>query len=150
MNGFILLVDGDAQHAMSVEASFSSNGLATVVHVVGDGYEALDFLFSSRALEIRGGSQPALILLDLSVPVMHGLHVLQTVKADPRTAEIPVIMLTSPASELDIHAAIKNGADSIVEKPLTFHKLLLAAKRLGIRLDRSGHGLVAGDRLSST
>jgi two-component system, response regulator len=147
MSDFIILADGDTRHAVAALASFSSNGLVSRVHIAGDGYEALDFLFSERMLDTRAGAQPSLILLDLGLPITGGLQVLRTVKTDPRSAKIPVVVLSSSASDLDIHAAIKFGADSVIEKPLTFHKLLIAARRLGVPLYREGHGFAAGDRL---
>lgn len=147
MSDFIILADGDTRHAVAALASFSSNGLVSQVHIAGDGYEALDFLFSQRGIDKRNGGQPSLILLDLGLPITGGLHVLRTVKTDPRSAKIPVVVFASSASDLDIHAAIKLGADSVIEKPLTFHKLLLTATRIGVPIGRGGHGLAAGDRL---
>lgn len=147
-NNFILLAEGDGREAVAELTSFSSNGLTSEIHLASEGHEALDFLFSQRELDKRSGRQPALILLDLALPITGGLEVLRTVKADARTANLPVVVLTSSNSELDVHAAIKFGADSVIQKPLTFHKLLLAANRLGIRLDREGHEFAAGDRLA--
>lgn len=149
MTDLILLAEGDERDAVAAYASFRSNGLTNEVHLAIDGHQALQFLFSERELNKRSGHQPALILLDLALPITGGLEVLKTIKADARTANVPVVLvLTSPASELDIHAAMKFGVSSVIEKPLTFHKLLLAARRLGIQLARKGHEFTAGDRLA--
>jgi CheY-like chemotaxis protein len=134
MNDVILLAEGEARHAVTVLASFNSNGLTSEVHLAGDGHETLDFLFSQRAIEKRGDGQLVLILLDLGLPITGGLDILRAVKRDHRTANIPVVVLANSASDLDIHTAMKFGADSVVEKPLTFHKLVPVARRLGVQL----------------
>lgn len=103
MTDLILLAEGDERDAVAALASFRSSGLTSEVHRAIDGHEALQFLFSERELNKRSGQQPALILLDLALPISGGLEVLRTIKADDRTAKVPVVLvLTSPASELDM------------------------------------------------
>ncbi|HEX5423800.1 MAG TPA: response regulator [Candidatus Acidoferrales bacterium] len=130
----ILLIDGNAEEAADALDSLNADGLLTPIHIVGDGPEALNFLFSPSMLDLRHGTQPALILLDLRLPVIDSEDLLQIIKADPRTQMIPTIILTSAPFADAIHRKLKCRADGFLEKPLTFRRLLLAAKAVGIRL----------------
>ena len=146
MENIILMAEGRAEDAETALRSFGRAGLTNKIHVTGDGPETLDFLFSRRMLAKRRGGQPILILLDLALPLLSGLEVLRIIKADSRGKKIPVVVLTSTPSDLDIHAAMKFGADSFLEKPITFHKLLPIATRHGISLSREKHEFTAVDR----
>lgn len=148
MEGIILLAESCVEDAENALDSFNRAGLTNQIHVTGDGPETLDFLFSRRMIAKRRGEQPILILLDLALPLMGGLEVLRIIKADRCGKKIPVVVLTSTASDLDIHAAMKFGADSFTEKPITFHKLLSIATRHGVSLSRDKHEFAAGDRLA--
>lgn len=130
----ILLIDGNAEEAADAVESLSADGLLTPIHVAGDGPEALNFLFSPSMLDLRHGTQPALILLDLRLPVIDSEDLLQIIKADPRTQLIPTVVLTSAPFAEAIHCKLKCRADGFLEKPLTLRRLLLAAKAVGIRL----------------
>jgi CheY-like chemotaxis protein len=144
----ILLIESDPRDARFALQSLTASGLMMEVQLARDGPEALDFLLSRNALEKRRETQPVLVLLNLVLPLISGLEVLQIIKSDPRTQKIPVVVLTSSASDLDIRTATKFRADAFVEKPLTIHKLLRAASGLGVQLSHHGHRLSAGDRLA--
>ena len=144
----ILLVEGNLQDARTALQSFKVHGLVNGIHLASEGPEALDFLLSREALATRSEAQPSLILLSLVLPIIGGLEVLRIIKADPRTRHIPVVVLISSASDLDIQTAMKLQADAVIEKPATFHKLLLVARRLGVSLSHEKHRLSAGDRLA--
>lgn len=148
MENIILMAEGRAEDARTALHSFIRAGLTNQIHVTGDGPATLDFLFSRRMLVKRRGEQPILILLDLALPLLCGLEVLRIIKADRRGKRIPVVVLTSTPSDLDIRAAMRFGADSFVEKPITFDKLLSVATRHGISLSREKHEFTAGDRLA--
>lgn len=144
----ILLVEGDVHEAEIALESLKVYGLANRTYVAGDGQEALDFLLSQWAFAKRGNRQPSLILLDLTVPILSGLEVLRIVKGDPRSHKIPVVVLTEKTSDLDIHTAMKLGADAFTQKPLTSQRFLAVARQFGIALPRERHTLPAGDRLA--
>jgi two-component system, response regulator len=91
----ILLAEGNAEDAAVALESFKANGLLNPVRFAGDGREVLDFLFSWRALSRSPTDQPALILLDLHLPIIDSRDLLQLIKADPHTQRIPTIVLTS-------------------------------------------------------
>lgn len=132
--GDILLIQGNVRDAQTTLNSFRENGLLNLVHVVSDGRQALDFLLSPKMLELRSGRQPALILLGLGIPLIEAPELLQILKGDPRTNMIPTIVVTSTLFDHEIRGAIKCRADGFVEKPLTFRKLLLMAKTVGVSL----------------
>lgn len=144
----ILLVEDDIQEAEIALESLNVYGLAARTYVSGDGPEALDFLFSRRALAKRSDGHPRLILLDLTFPVLSGLEVLRIIKGDARSQKIPVVVLTSNTSDLDIHTAMKLSADAFIEKPVTSRQILPIARRFGIALSQAGHAFPAGDRLA--
>lgn len=143
----ILLIEGNSEEAEEALQSLKAEGLLTPIHVVGDGPEALDFLFSPRMLETRHGSQPALILLALRLPLIDSADLLQIIKADPRTRAIPTVILTSGLFDNTIQRTLKCRADGFLEKPLTFRRLLLTAKAVGIRLAYQRHEDSLRDRV---
>jgi two-component system, response regulator len=144
----ILLVEDNVQEAEIALESLKVYGLANRTHVAGDGADALDYLFSRRSSAKRCAGEPTLILLDLTLPMLSGLEVLRVIKGDPRSQKIPVIVLTSKSSGVDIHAAMKLSADGFIEKPVTSRQLLQIARRFGISLSREEHVFPAGDRLA--
>jgi len=101
--------------------------------VAGDGVEALDYLFGRGRHAGRDTSrQPALVLLDLKLPRLDGLQVLQALRADSRTVLQPVVVLTSSNEEQDMIASYKLGANSYVRKPVDFEEFIEAARKLGL------------------
>lgn len=138
MEHIILLVEENVEDAAVAVQSFRTNGLAHRVHVALDGHEALDFLLSARSVAERGDRHTVLVLLSLSLPRISGVEVLRRIKSDHRTEKIPVIALGAPGSDLEVQTTMnlmKFRADSFIEKPITFDKLFVAAKQLGIHLN---------------
>jgi two-component system response regulator len=127
----LLVEDNDDDVALTLRA-FKRSHLMNPVVVVRDGVEALDFLFARAAYEDRGAAPPTLVILDLKLPKLDGLGVLKAMRADPRTALLPTVILTSSKEEQDVIAGYSLGANSYVRKPVDFAEFLEAVKVLGI------------------
>ena len=132
-NNVILLVeDNPDDEELTLLALKESNVLNEVV-VARDGVEALDYLFGAGKYAVRDASRhPQLILLDLKLPKLGGLEVLERLRADPRTELTPVVILTSSSEEEDVVASYRRGANSYVRKPVDFHHFADAVKQLGM------------------
>lgn len=128
----ILIVEDNPNDAEMALRAFKKNNLKNHVLVVGDGEEALDFIFAkgkyvNRAKNIR----PKIILLDLKLPKIDGLEVLKAIKENPETKIIPVIVLTSSKEEADILMSYQLGVNSYIVKPVEFEKFVKAIRDLG-------------------
>jgi len=99
---------------------------------VGDGEEALDYLYQRGKFMARPSGNPAVLLLDLKLPKVDGLEVLQQIKTDDRLKMIPVVVLTSSREERDMVASYQLGVNAYVVKPVDFHAFVNAVKELGI------------------
>jgi CheY-like chemotaxis protein len=119
----ILLVEDNPKDLELTMAALEQSQLANEVVVVRDGAEALDFLYRRGAHESRNTSDPAVVLLDLKLPKVDGLEVLEKVKADPRLRQTPVVMLTSSREESDL---------AFVVKPVGFREFFDAIQDLGV------------------
>jgi CheY-like chemotaxis protein len=103
------------------------------VVVARDGAEALDYLFGAGQYAGRDlGEMPAVVLLDLKLPKVDGLEVLQRLRADERTQLLPVVILTSSKEERDMLNGYKLGANSYIRKPVNFGEFMEAVKQLGL------------------
>jgi CheY-like chemotaxis protein len=112
--------------------SLRSSNLANHIEVVRDGVEALDFIFCTGPFANRQIENcPKIILLDLKLPRVDGLEVLQRVKSDPRTCAIPVVVLTSSREERDIVESYQLGVNSYIVKPVDFEQFTVAVRQLG-------------------
>ena len=118
----ILLVEDNPADAELTLRALQNSDPGPTVEVVGDGAEALDFLFHEGAYAGVGHGVPRLILLDLKLPKTDGLEVLLHMRADARTRHIPVVMLTSSAEDRDLIEAYRRGVNSYVVKPFNFRK----------------------------
>lgn len=119
-----LLVDDNASDAeLSLEALGTVFAAARVRHVE-DGAAALEAIFGAKGFAGTGRAAPRLIVLDMKLPKMGGLEVLQRLKADQRTRMIPVMMLTSSKEIEDVAAALFAGANSFVVKPVSYEEYL--------------------------
>ena len=128
----LLVEDNPDDEALTVRALRRSN-IANEVVVARDGAEALDFLFGTGAHTGRDTNLlPQVILLDLKLPKVDGLEVLRRVRADERTAFIPVVVLTSSDEDQDLVSSYKLGANSYVRKPVDFDEFLEATRQLGM------------------
>ncbi|MDF2973274.1 MAG: two-component system response regulator [Microvirga sp.] len=97
-----------------------------------DGAEALDFLYRRGAHESRNTSDPAVVLLDLKLPKVDGLEVLEKVKSDPHLRQTPVVMLTSSREETDLVRSYELGVNAFVVKPVGFREFFDAIQDLGV------------------
>ncbi len=128
----LLVEDNPDDEELTLLALQDSNILNQVV-VVRDGVEALDYLFGVGQYAGRDTSRlPQLTLLDLKLPKLSGLEVLERLRADPRTRLVPVVVLTSSSEEEDIVASYRLGANSYVRKPVEFHRFADAVRQLGL------------------
>ena len=128
----ILLVEDNPDDQELIRMAFEDSHVANELVVLGDGAQALDYLFSTGKYADRDVSdKPQVILLDLKLPKVNGLEVLERLRADPRTQVIPVVILTSSSEEEDIVASYKLGANSYVRKPVDFNRFAEAIQRLG-------------------
>jgi two-component system, response regulator len=127
----ILLVEDSPDDQELIRMAIEDGHIANEIVVVSDGEQALDYLFGRGAYSGRDVSDtPLVILLDIKLPKVNGLEVLQQLRADPRTALIPVVMLTSSNEERDILASYQNGVNSYVRKPVDFDQFTEAVKQL--------------------
>ena len=103
------------------------------INVVGDGEEALNFVFCRGAYAMRSFSAPpAVVLLDLKLPKIDGLGVLRTIRGDERTKAIPVVILTSSKEQRDVIEGYKLGVNAYVQKPVDFDSFRLAIEQIGL------------------
>jgi len=130
--GRILLVEDDPKDTELTMTALEEYNLSNEVVVASDGEEALDYLFYRGKFQRRSGENPAVMLLDLKLPKVDGLEVLQQVKADDNLKLIPVVVLTSSREERDMVASYKLGVNAYVVKPVDFHEFVNAIKELGV------------------
>ena len=128
----ILLVEDDPRDVELTLTALDDYKLANEVVVCRDGQEALDYLFARGKFSDRANENPAVILLDLKLPKVDGLEVLQQIKSDERLRLIPVVMLTSSHEEKDMMRSYKLGVNAYVVKPVDFHEFINAVKELGV------------------
>ncbi len=129
----ILLVEDNPDDAEMTIRALKKNHLANTIIHLKDGAEALEFIFAegkyaSRAVE----NMPKAILLDLKMPKVNGIEVLQKIKTDERTRTVPVIVLTSSKEDPDIKECYRLGVNSYVVKPVQFEKFIKAVTELGL------------------
>jgi two-component system, response regulator len=129
----ILLVEDDPDDAELTRRSLKKNNVCNELVVAHDGQEALDYLFGTGAYEGRDTSvMPQIILLDLGLPKVSGLEVLERVRSDERTSRLPVVVLTSSAEEQDLVESYAHGTNGYVRKPVEFGELHEAVRQLGL------------------
>ena len=127
----LLVEDNPDDAALALRALRKINIVHHVVHVE-DGEAALDFLLCrGKYANRQPGNYPKVILLDLKLPKIDGLEVLQQLKADTQTRMIPVVMLTSSREDRDLDKSYQLGANSYVVKPVDFHQFAEAIRQLG-------------------
>lgn len=128
----ILLAEDNAQDIELTLAALGKHNLANSVVVVNDGEEALDFLLRRGRFASRPSVNPAVVLLDLKMPKVSGLEVLQVIKSNPTLASVPVVMLTSSREEQDLVRSYQLGVNAYVVKPVDFANFVEAVRQLGV------------------
>ncbi|MBD2042532.1 response regulator [Microcoleus sp. FACHB-672] len=132
-NKIILLVEDNPDDQVLTLRALRKSNIANEVIVVNDGVEALDYLFSTGNYAGRDPSvMPQLILLDLKLPKLDGLQVLQRLRANKRTQLLPVVVLTTSREEQDMIKSYSLGANSYVRKPVDFTEFAQAVQQLGL------------------
>ncbi|MDY0398234.1 MAG: response regulator [Desulfuromonas thiophila] len=128
----ILLAEDEPAHAEIVRRTLEQSRIANRLIHVNDGQQALDYLYRRPPFtEPQQAPRPGLILLDLRMPRVDGLEVLERVKSDPALASIPVVVLTTSAAETDLLQAYDRHANSYVVKPVDFAKFTTLMETLG-------------------
>ncbi len=129
----ILLVEDNPRDELLALRAFKKSRIANEVIVAHDGVEALDYLFAGGAHEGRDARElPQVMLLDLKLPKVDGLQVLQAVRADERTRYLPVVILTSSDEQRDLVESYRLGVNSYVRKPVDFSRFAEAIDHLGL------------------
>ena len=133
MDKIILLVEDNPDDEVLTLRAFKKNNIGNEVLVARDGAEALDYLFGTGAYSDRDTRVvPAVTLLDLKLPKIDGLEVLQRIRSDDRTKFMPVMILTSSKEEQDLINGYKLGANSYIRKPVDFSQFVEAIRQLGL------------------
>ena len=127
----ILLVEDDPNDAELALEALAEYHLANEVLHLRDGAEALDYLYRRGAFTARGDDQPSVVLLDLKMPKVDGMEVLQRIKADPDLMRIPVVIMTSSKEEKDMVNGYGFGANAYIVKPVQFQSFVEAVKCVG-------------------
>lgn len=129
----ILLVEDNPNDEELTLYALKKNNITNHIQVVRDGAEALEYLFCTDAYAHRQiNDPPKVVLLDLKLPKVDGLEVLEKVKSDARTRAIPVVMLTSSQEERDIVESYQLGVNSYIVKPVDFEQFIEAVRKLGL------------------
>jgi len=130
--GRILIVEDDPNDVELTLTALTDYNLANEVVVARDGQQALDYLYYRGDFKARPAGNPAVMLLDLKLPKVGGLEVLQQVKSDEQLKTIPVVVLTSSNEEKDMMRSYSLGVNAYVVKPVDFHEFVNAVKELGV------------------
>lgn len=132
-NKIVLLVEDNPDDEELTRLAFDECRLANKLVVVRDGQEALDYLFATGKYSDRDIREvPQLILLDLKLPKVDGLEVLQRVRTDDRTKLLPVVILTSSKEEQDLVESYSLGASSYIQKPVDYLQFVEAVRQIGM------------------
>lgn len=129
----ILLVEDNINDAELTIRELKKHNFANNLLHVKDGEEALEFIFGTGKFTGRHSIHhpPKLVLMDIQMPKLNGIEVLEKIKADPRTKKIPVVMLTSSKEDPDIQNSYALGANSYIVKPVNFVGFAESIKNLG-------------------
>ena len=129
----LLLVEDNPYDAELTLSALRQKNLANNLEHVEDGAEALDFIYARGKFESRKGKPlPRLILLDLKMPKVNGIEVIEKLKADPLTKTIPIVVLTSSAEDPDIKRCYALGVNSYIVKPVDFEDFIAAIIDVGM------------------
>ena len=129
---YILLVEDNRDDADLTVLAFRNNRISSRIVVARDGAEALDILFGPGHATDAPPELPAVVILDLNLPKVSGLEVLKNIRATPRTALLPVVVLTTSVEESDVLGSYRNGCNAYVQKPVSFDEFMDATGKLGL------------------
>jgi len=141
----ILLVEDNPDDVTLAMRAFKNSRVKNPVVVVRDGLEALDFLFARGAHSERAGAISPLVILDLNLPKLGGLGVLKAIRADARTQQLPVLILTSSKEDEDLISGYSLGVTTYLRKSVDFAEFVEAVKTLGtywLVIDKSPQGRI--------
>jgi CheY-like chemotaxis protein len=130
----ILLAEDDEGHANLIQRNLRRAGVVNETRRVKDGQETLDFLHCEGAFAGRAPNGSLLLVLDINMPRVDGVEVLRRVKADPRTAKLPVVMLTTTDDPREIERCYALGCNVYITKPVAYTAFAEALHRLGLFL----------------
>lgn len=128
----LLLVEDNPRDAELIQRVLAMHKLANQLDWVQDGAKALDFMFRRGQYIDRPDTLPRLVLLDLRLPKVDGLEVLQQLRAEPTTRDVPVVILTSSKEERDLLSSYEFGVNSFVSKPIAFDEFAKTVAELGM------------------
>ncbi len=129
----ILLVKANENDVLLTLRALSKAKITNTLAIARDGVKALDYLFGKQDQPSPGNKLcPVLILLDLALPKIDGLEVLKRIRGDDRTCMCPVVILTSSREEVDVISGYKLGANSYIQKPVSYDQFVEAVKQLGL------------------
>jgi two-component system response regulator len=133
MHKDILLVEDNPDDVELTRLAFDEAKIANQLAVVGDGAEALDYLFARGRFADRDPADlPSLVLLDLNLPKVDGREVLQAIRANDATRSLPVVVLTTSTEPFDVEATYALGVNSYIQKPVDFEQFVWAVKQVGL------------------
>ena len=127
----LLLAEDDEGHAYLIRQNLREAGVVNRIDQVANGREALDYIHCRGAYAGRVPNGPLLLLLDINMPLVDGAEVLRQLKADPRTDQLPVIVLTTTDDPREVKRCYELGCSSYVTKPVDYDRFADAIRRLG-------------------
>jgi CheY-like chemotaxis protein len=127
----ILMVEDNPMDAELTIRALKNGGLANKLLWVKDGQQALDFLFRQGEFAEREDTVPRIVLLDLKMPKVDGIEVLRAIRADARTKQVPVVIMTSSQEEQDVVRSYELGVNSYVVKPVDFNAMAELVRQAG-------------------
>ena len=128
----ILLVEDDPNDIELTLTALADHNLVNEVVTARDGVDALDYLYRRGAFAKRPAGNPVVILLDLKMPRLDGVHVLRQLKADEQLRLIPVVILSSSRESRDLEECYRLGVNAYVVKPVRFSEFVEAVKQIGV------------------
>jgi two-component system response regulator len=129
----ILLIEDNTSDAELAVRELRRHKFANHIHVIGDGAEALDFIFCRGTYQSRSFSRPPkVILLDMKLPKVTGLEILRAIKGDVRTQSTPVVMMTSSSEQRDLIESYKLGVNAFIQKPVDFDEFRRVIEQVGM------------------
>lgn len=128
----ILLVEDRADDQILVKRALKGKNITNPLIIANDGVEALDYLLGTGDRASDGPLAPAVVLLDIKMPRLNGLEVLQRLRAEDRTKRLPIVMMTSSDEEADLVRSYDLGVNSYIRKPVDFTEFAEAIAQIGL------------------